>query len=358
LFDLVIALFSGLAGTYAVIRGRHGTIVGVAIATALMPPIAVIGYGVATQNWTVVGGSSLLFFTNLMTIAASAAVLARIYGFAPKLSPHQTGLQASLVLLILVGLAIPLGLSLKQIAWEALASRQAREIITSNFGPDARLSDIQIDYQSNPIAIEATVLTPRYNRDAVKALTERLTERLGRPVDLSIDQLRIGGSDTDALEIAKAKGPVGERSADRIAERLAIVAGVDPDAVMLDRLHRRASVRAAVLPGASLQSYQELETRVAALEPAWTIVLIPPVLPLGAIEMTKGAATDRGAQALATAGWAAKRLRLPIAVSGGDAKDRDAIAQVLTANGANARNSDTSGGTLRLSWSLPEQATT
>ena len=173
LFDLIVALFSGLAGTYAMIRGRHGTIVGVAIATALMPPIAVIGYGLATYNWTVVGGSSLLFFTNLMTIAAAAAVLARIYGFAPNLSPQQSRLQATLVMVVLVGLAVPLGLSLKQIAWEALASRQARDIITKNFGPGARLSDIQIDYQSNPIEIEATVLTRHVDRGAGKSLTDR-----------------------------------------------------------------------------------------------------------------------------------------------------------------------------------------
>jgi uncharacterized hydrophobic protein (TIGR00271 family) len=53
LFDLLVALFSGLAGAYAMIRGRHGTIVGVAIATALMPPLATIGFGIATWNSTV-----------------------------------------------------------------------------------------------------------------------------------------------------------------------------------------------------------------------------------------------------------------------------------------------------------------
>ena len=48
LFDLFVALFSALAGAYAMIRGREGTIVGVAIATALMPPLAVVGFGLAT----------------------------------------------------------------------------------------------------------------------------------------------------------------------------------------------------------------------------------------------------------------------------------------------------------------------
>jgi uncharacterized hydrophobic protein (TIGR00271 family) len=54
LFDLLVALFAALAGTYAIIKGRGGTIVGVAIATALMPPLAVVGYGLATWNMPVV----------------------------------------------------------------------------------------------------------------------------------------------------------------------------------------------------------------------------------------------------------------------------------------------------------------
>ena len=58
LFDLLVALFSALAGAYAMIRGRAGTIVGVAIATALMPPLAVVGFGLATANWTVFGGAA------------------------------------------------------------------------------------------------------------------------------------------------------------------------------------------------------------------------------------------------------------------------------------------------------------
>ncbi|MDP8994492.1 MAG: TIGR00341 family protein, partial [Pseudomonadota bacterium] len=103
LFDLLVALFSGLAGTYAMVRGRHGAIVGVAIAVAVMPPLAVMGFGLATLNATVFWGSSLLFLTNLMTIGVSAAVLARLYGFGHQLSPRQTGFQATLVLVTFVG---------------------------------------------------------------------------------------------------------------------------------------------------------------------------------------------------------------------------------------------------------------
>ncbi|MGO8433453.1 DUF389 domain-containing protein, partial [Rhizobium johnstonii] len=56
LFDLLVALFAALAGSFAIIRGRGETITGVAIATALMPPLATVGYGLATWNMAVLGG--------------------------------------------------------------------------------------------------------------------------------------------------------------------------------------------------------------------------------------------------------------------------------------------------------------
>ena len=92
LFDLLIALFAALAGVFAIIRGLPGTIVGVAIATALMPPLAVVGYGLATWNLPVLGGALALFVTNFVTIALSATVMARVYGFGNSLSLHQSWL--------------------------------------------------------------------------------------------------------------------------------------------------------------------------------------------------------------------------------------------------------------------------
>jgi uncharacterized hydrophobic protein (TIGR00271 family) len=90
LFDLLVALLSAVAGAYALVRGRGGTVVGVAIAIALMPPLVVVGFGIATWNWTVFAGSLLLFLTNAVTIALTAALVARAYGFGQHLSPHHT----------------------------------------------------------------------------------------------------------------------------------------------------------------------------------------------------------------------------------------------------------------------------
>lgn len=356
LFDFLVALFSGLAGSYAMIRGRHGTIVGVAIATAIMPPLAVVGFGLATLNSTVLIGSALLFFTNLMTIAVTAAVLARLYGFAANLSPRQTGLQATLIVVTLVALAVPLGFSLKRIAWESLASREAHELVGAHFGENARVSQVAIDYDAKPLAVEATVFTPRYRRDAEKVLGDRLGLILGQPVEVKIEQFTVGSEqgEAEASQVAAARGAASEATRARLAERLALVAGVPDDQVLIDRARSRAMVRAAALPGADLHSYRSLEARVAAAEPRWSIVLIPPPAALPEVSFDGDAPDPAGQEAIATAIWAAKRLNLPIGVESGSSVHSRAVIEALTQAGVQARETGEEGGrNARLIWLAP-----
>jgi uncharacterized hydrophobic protein (TIGR00271 family) len=80
LLDLAIALLSGVAGGYATVRGRGATAIGVAIATALMPPLATVGYGIGVFRLDFARGALLLFLTNLAAIAFSFAVIARLSG--------------------------------------------------------------------------------------------------------------------------------------------------------------------------------------------------------------------------------------------------------------------------------------
>lgn len=357
LFDFLVALFSGLAGTYAMIRGRHGTIVGVAIATAIMPPLAVIGFGVATMNSTVLVGSALLFFTNLMTIAVTAAVLARIYGFASNLSPRQTGVQATLIFATLVALAVPLGLALKQIAWETLASRQAHELISSHFGDNARVSQVEIDYDADPLPVEATVFTPRYREGSEQLLSRRLSLVLRRPVEVTVEQFRVGGEqgEAEASAVAAARGAVSEAGRARFAERVALIAGVPDDQVLIDRSNRRAMVRAAPLPGANLHAYRALEARLSAIEPTWSISLIPPPLAPPEVVMEGVEPGEAGRDAIATAAWAASRLNLSVGIIARSTAAAERVGDALRAAGADARAVDGTarGATVQLEWLAP-----
>lgn len=353
LFDLLVALFSALAGAYAMIRGREGTVVGVAIATALMPPLAVVGFGLATWNGTVFGGALLLFLTNLITIAISAAVIARLYGFGSALSPKQTVLQTVLVIAALVAFAIPLGLALRQIAWEATAQRQAREVIVGQFESGTRLAQLELDYAHEPLRVSATVLTRQLRPDAEHTAATTLQRLFGREVEVALEQVRVGtGAQAEAALVAAtqtARATAADRAATRAAEQLALVAGVAPDAVLVDQDARRAVVTAAPLPGAGIGVYRTLEARVAADAPEWTVALTPPAAALPDIALRDGKPDPDG---LATAIWGAQRLNLPIGVSGPGAA---AIVEALTTAGVRASivAGGGSGNAARLRWLAP-----
>lgn len=351
LFDLLVALFSALAGAYAMIRGREGTVVGVAIATALMPPLATVGFGLATLNAAVFFGALLLFFTNFMVIALTAAVMARIYGFGPRLSPSQTLMQSLMMLAAFIALAVPLGFTLKQIAWEAAASRQARDVVSAQFGSKARIDQIDIDYAADPVSVTATVLTPAFVANAERQVQETLADTLGQPVAVSIEQFRVGIDNAETAQLARAQASeraTGE-AAGKLAERLALVAGVAPQAVLVDSGNRRALVQAAPLDGAALTAYRQLEARVAASAPGWRVELIPPAIDPGAVSFTDGTPDAAGREALGAAIWAAQRLRLPLGVSGGEA---ESIIAGLAETGVTARRTP-GNGPVTLSWLAP-----
>ena len=320
LFDLLVALFSALAGAYAMIRGREGTVVGVAIATALMPPLAVIGFGLATLNWTVFSGALLLYVTNLMTIALTAMIVARLYGFSTDLSERQTQFQTFLVVTSFLALAIPLGIALRQIAWEATAAREIRAAVLDAFDDRARLSEIEIDYDGEPIQVTATVLTPRLRADAERATALEVSERLGEPTDITITQYQVGthasAAEEAQLAAARAREAADVEEAETLADRLALIAGVSEAEVLVDRERRRALVTARPLDGASLAAYRELERRIAATESQWRIALRPPARPLPDVAVEEGEPTEDGARALTLAAWAARRLEMPIMVEG------------------------------------------
>ena len=96
LFDVLIATFGGFVGIIALSRRNQGNAIpGVAIATALMPPICTAGYSLATGEWRYLAGSFYLYFINLTFIAFSTFVLVRVlkfkqYKFVDETSERRT----------------------------------------------------------------------------------------------------------------------------------------------------------------------------------------------------------------------------------------------------------------------------
>ncbi len=82
IYDVIIALFGGLAGILAISSKQKGNVIpGVAIATALMPPLCTAGYGLATVQFNYFFGAFYLFTINTVFIGISAIVMSQVLKF-------------------------------------------------------------------------------------------------------------------------------------------------------------------------------------------------------------------------------------------------------------------------------------
>jgi len=106
LFDLGIAVLSGVAAAYSLSRpGLAGTLVGVAVAVALVPPLCAVGIALVKAHFQIALGALVLFVTNLLAIALGAAAVFRMFGLDISLRGNRAPawVRGTLVLL---GLAL------------------------------------------------------------------------------------------------------------------------------------------------------------------------------------------------------------------------------------------------------------
>jgi uncharacterized hydrophobic protein (TIGR00271 family) len=85
LLDVLVALFGGIAGIVSISRrDQTNAIPGVAIATALMPPLCTAGFGIASRHWTYFFGAFYLFFINAVFISLTTYIVAKYLHFPSK----------------------------------------------------------------------------------------------------------------------------------------------------------------------------------------------------------------------------------------------------------------------------------
>lgn len=104
IFDVLIALFGGFAGIFEQCRKEKGTVfAGVAIATALMPPLCTAGFSIATGNFSSFLGAIYLFSINCLFITLATYFLVRYFGFKKaEYSDASFGLKTQRVTTILI----------------------------------------------------------------------------------------------------------------------------------------------------------------------------------------------------------------------------------------------------------------
>lgn len=85
IYDILIAFFGGIVGVIAVTRVEKGNpIPGVAIATALMPPLCTAGFGIATANWSYFLGATYLYCINCVFIGIATFLIIKYLKYPPK----------------------------------------------------------------------------------------------------------------------------------------------------------------------------------------------------------------------------------------------------------------------------------
>lgn len=158
ILDVLVAIFGGLALIIA--KTKKGTIasviMGVAIATALMPPLCTVGYGLAIANWEYAGGALYLFSINSVFIALSTFVVAKLLGFplvkyANSKRRRKTARLASLLAVLVMIPSVVLFVNLLR---EQVFISKATDFVQNvvNY-PGAEIVKFTEDYNSKTIDI-------------------------------------------------------------------------------------------------------------------------------------------------------------------------------------------------------------
>lgn len=234
LYDLVVAFASGLAGAYALVDRRLSpALPGVAIATALVPPLTTSGLCFAEGQIEQGIGAVLLFISNFLAIETASSLVFRLHGFKPQREGPRTfrsiarqfGLRA--VLIVIVG--VYLGHALLSFVSDRTLHERAGRIVADRVGrlAAARLDELQVARGGDTTRMIAIVITPReIESRQVQSIQDDLRNELEEKIILTvrsviardIGELGIVYATSDEARVAQERG-----NASRLFERLSSV---------------------------------------------------------------------------------------------------------------------------------------
>ncbi|MDX1652472.1 MAG: TIGR00341 family protein [Brumimicrobium sp.] len=230
LMDVFVAFFGGLAGIVAASRGDNSTVIpGVAIATALMPPLCTAGYGLAMGQINLFFGASYLFLLNSLFICLSTILVVRylkfpLRQFIDKKVEKKVAWTSYILLFLVVAPAIFLFYTkVKETVFRENAKRFAQQVILSDeelraefayeYKGDSSLVEV---YLKNKIVSEEVIDTwerqmPNFNLSShylriiqgedLNEKIESLRENLNTPArDISYSLIRDKQDKIDLLE--------------------------------------------------------------------------------------------------------------------------------------------------------------
>ena len=178
IYDILIAFFGGLVGVIAVTRVEKGNpIPGVAIATALMPPLCTAGYGLATANFAFFGGAMYLYTINCVFICIATFIIVKFLKYPIKKQidlKHQKQVKQGITALLLI-MIVPSVYFAYELLGEKEYKQRTEEFIKNEFTQkDYVLIYKKINYNSIPKKIELAFLSKRFDSLEIKVLNEKM----------------------------------------------------------------------------------------------------------------------------------------------------------------------------------------
>ena len=168
ILDMFVAIISGVAAAYAKSNEKIiGSLAGVAIAVALVPPLAVSGIGLGWQEWDMFGSALLLFITNLVGIVLAASLTFLMLGFSP-VSVAKKGIFYALTLVTIV--SIPLSLSFKQMKHDIDIQQQLLGFKTTIASKRVHLKNIDIQGEDVRCEVIASDILSNQEKKKLKLL--------------------------------------------------------------------------------------------------------------------------------------------------------------------------------------------
>ncbi|MBT0653435.1 TIGR00341 family protein [Geomobilimonas luticola] len=201
LYDLIIAFLAGLAGASALCTKKNFLTVvpGVAIATAVIPPLSVVGFGLGTWNLRVFLGGFLLFFTNFVAIIISTCIVFYFYGFrrsmATEVELSQLKKRLAFLVTVLIVISIPLGYTLQRSISEVKLRNTIRDVLHARLdrANQSHLATFTYKVGSDDVLkIDAVVNTVRYLNEAdARQVESALSSTLRQKVVLNLEQIKV-----------------------------------------------------------------------------------------------------------------------------------------------------------------------
>ena len=201
LYDVLIALFGGAAGILALSTGGKGNVIpGVAIATALMPPLCTAGYGLAMGEWSFFFGACYLFFINTVFIALATYLGVRLLQFQPKQFVDKARLAVvnRYIAVIVVVTMLPAVYMTTQIIRQSVFENHVKQFVKQELHqPGTRILSEQADRETKTLDVVA--LGAALPNEMIEAARQRLADYQLADYQLNVIQ----GAQSDSLLLAR-----------------------------------------------------------------------------------------------------------------------------------------------------------